>query len=66
MRDTVFAEENVFTKFDAFIGQIPRNARLEDSALWYDMPRTGIDPLSQIMEWYRLRLKITDAEMAAL
>lgn len=66
VRNTVFSEENVFTKFDNFIRQIPRNVRLEDTAIWYDIPGTGIDPVSQIMEWYRLRLQITDAAMAAM
>ena len=66
VKDTVFSEENVFKKFDAFISQIPVNVRNENYNVWPDAPRTGSDPLDQIVTWYRLRKAIVDKAIAAL
>ena len=66
LRETVLSEENVMYMFYNFVAGIPKALCDEEVKIWPGIPGTQTNNLSQIMDFYRLRVKALDAEIEAL
>lgn len=66
LRETVMSEENVMYTFYNFVAKIPKALYDEEVKMWPGIPGTQTNNLSQIMDFYRLRVKALDAEIEAL
>jgi hypothetical protein len=63
LRSHILSIDNVATVFANFIGKIPSAALDKEVTLWTGIPSTSVNNLSQIVEWYRRRCEIIDAEV---
>lgn len=66
LREGVKSEANVATVFSNFIGSIPSQILDEDVRKWPTIPTTSASGLDQILNWYRLRRQVIDAEIDAM
>ena len=66
LRSGVKSEANVATVFSNFIGAIPSQIYAEDTRKWPTIPTSSASGLDQILNWYRLRRMIVDAEIEAM
>ena len=66
LREGVKSEANVATVFSNFIGSIPSQLYDADAKAWPMLPMTSVSNLTQILNWYRLRRQILDAEIDAM
>lgn len=56
IKQSVMSENNVYLMFSNFIGQIPSHVYLEDAKRWPMIPNTSVNNISQILNYYRMRL----------
>ena len=66
LRAGVLSEDNVANVFSNFIAGIPSALYMADVEKWQTIPSSAVNNLSQIVNWYRLRVETIDAEMDAL
>ena len=66
LRAGVMSEENVAFTFENFMVDIPRAIQNKEVERWPLIPGTNTNNLSQILDWYRLRVQALDAEIEAL
>lgn len=66
LRSTVLSESNVATVFANYTGQIPTAIYLHDSLRWPMIPNTSVNNISQIRDYYRMRVELADAWIEAL
>lgn len=66
LRETVMSEDNVSLMFRNFSGRIPRAIYDEDGRAWPTIPNTSVNNVQQIIDWYRLRCQVIDAEIEAM
>jgi hypothetical protein len=60
------SEENVALTFENFMVDIPRAVLNKEVEQWPLIPGTNTNNLTQILDWYRLRVQALDAEIEAL
>lgn len=56
IKQNVMSENNVYLMFSNFIGKIPSQVYLEDAKRWPMIPNTSVNNISQILNYYRMRL----------
>ena len=66
LRAGVMSEDNVATTFRNFAGQLPMLLLDEDNRVWPTIPNTNCNNVQQILDWYRLRCAMLDAEVDAM
>lgn len=66
LRASVLSEDNVATMFINFAAQIPLAALVEDNRIWPTVPSTNVSNVHQIIDWYRRRVQMIDAEVEAM
>ena len=66
LRSTVMSEDNVGLTFRNFAGTISRPLLDEDNRKWPGIPSTNANNLSQLLDWYRLRVAFLDAEIESM
>lgn len=66
LRASVLSEDNVATMFVNFAAQIPLAALVEDNRIWPTVPSTNVSNVHQIIDWYRRRVQMIDAEVEAM
>lgn len=66
LRSGILSETNVTTMFANFITRIPARLLMKDTEIWPLLPGTATNNLAQIVENYRQRAAILDAEIEAL
>lgn len=66
LRSNVLSIGNVITAFYNFEHAIPEAVRSLEMKKWTTLPSTSTSTISQIIEWYRVRTEILDAEIDAL
>lgn len=66
LRATVLSEDNVANVFSNFIAGIPSALYMADVEKWQTIPSSAVNNLSQILNWYRLRVATIDAEINAM
>lgn len=66
LRETVLSEDNVASVFSNFIAKIPAPLYNADVEKWQTIPSSAVSNLSQIVNWYRLRVAACDKEIEAL
>lgn len=60
LRNTVLSESNVSTEFANFIGKIPSPVYIQDVKTWTSIPNTSVNNISQIRDYYRMRVTLAD------
>ena len=63
LRKTVKSEANVTNVFTNFASGIPSQILIEDAQKWPTIPSTNTSNIWQILNWYRLRREMLDAEI---
>ena len=63
LRSTILSEKNVFDTFKAHTIKIPTEVFDADNKVWPKMSHPVSDMLAYLMNWYRLRCQIIDAEV---
>lgn len=63
LRSTVLSEDNVLLAFENFIAGIPSALYEHDTKLWPLIPGTKTNNISQIANFYRLRVQLLDAQI---
>ena len=63
LRAGVLSENNVALAFSNFISKIPSTIYMEDAKKWPGIPSTSVSNLYQILNWYRLRVQLLDAQI---
>lgn len=63
LRSTVLSEDNVLLKFENFMAGIPSALYEQDTKLWPLIPGTKTNNISQIANFYRLRVQLLDAQI---
>ena len=66
LRADILSEDNVATVFTNFIGRIPKALYDKECTIWQGLPSTSSNNLQQIMDFYRRKCAVIDAEMNAL
>ena len=66
LRAGVMSEENVALTYENFMVDIPRAVLNKEVERWPLIPGTTTNNLTQILDWYRLRVIVLDAEIDAL
>lgn len=66
VRAGVMSEANVGYRFRNFVAPISRALLDADNRKWTQIPITNGNDVNQILDWYRLRCQIIDAEIEAL
>lgn len=66
IRKNVIPEYMVHGDFYNFASAIPRIVLEEDWRKWPSIPNTSSNTIAQVMDWYRTRIELMDAEMEAL
>jgi hypothetical protein len=66
LRKGPMSEENVALTFENFMVDIPRAVLNKEVEQWPLIPGTNTNNLTQILDWYRLRVQALDAEIEAL
>lgn len=66
LRAGAMSEENVALTYENFMVDIPRAVLNKEVERWPLIPGTNTNNLSQILDWYRLRVQALDAEIEAL
>lgn len=60
LRSGVLTETNMATTYANFIGQIPITVYLKDAERWPGIPNTSVNNISQIRDYFRMRVQYTD------
>lgn len=60
LRDGVFSESNIAVLFNNFTGQMPSPVLMQDVKRWPMIPNTSANNVSQIRDYYRLRVAVAD------
>lgn len=60
LRESVFSESNIAVLFNNFVGQIPSPVLIQDVKRWPMIPNTSANNVSQIRDYYRLRIAVAD------
>ena len=63
LRRGILSEYNVTTMFTNFMAGIPRPILEADARRWPTIPSTNVNDINNILNWYRARCTIIDAEM---
>ena len=66
LRATTFSEANIISMFMSFAGQIPRALMDEECRKWPTIPFTSVHTIDSIVNWYRIRCAVIDAEAEAM
>lgn len=66
LRAGALSEGNVAMAFSNFIARIPAPVYTADAKQWPTIPSTAANNLSQIINWYRLRVAVLDKEVESL
>lgn len=66
IREAIMSEDNVALEFLNFVGLIPTAIYDEDVRKWPTIPSTAVSNPAQILNWYRMRVQVIDAEIEAL
>ena len=66
LRDGILSEDNVSMIFNNFCGIIPQPLIDADNSLWTLKPGTATQTLARVLDWYRLRCDVIDAEIETL
>lgn len=66
LRETVLSESNIAAVFANFAGQIPSPVYMQDVKVWPMIPNTSVNNISQIRDYYRMRVAYADKWMEAL
>lgn len=64
LRKNALSEARIATLFSDFAGAIPLPMLIEESRVWSATPRTSVQTIDSILNWYRLRCQYIDAEVA--
>lgn len=60
LRESVFSESNIAVLFNNFTGQMPSPVLIQDVKRWPMIPNTSANNVSQIRDYYRLRVAVAD------
>lgn len=60
LREGVFSESNIAVLFNNFTGQMPSPVLIQDVKRWPMIPNTSANNVSQIRDYYRLRVAVAD------
>ena len=60
LRNTVMSESNIATTFANFAGMIPSPVLMQDAKKWPTIPNTSTNNVSQIRDYYRMRVALAD------
>ena len=60
LRESVLSESNVATMFGIFCGQIPSAVYSQEAKTWSMIPNTAVNNVSQIRDYYRMRVAYAD------
>lgn len=63
LRQTVWSEDHLAVTLQNFMGQVPRTVYLADAEKWPGIPNTEVVNAAQILNWFRMRVKVLDEEM---
>lgn len=66
LRETVLSESNIATTFGNFIGKIPKPVYMQEAKKWPLIPNTSTNDISQIRDYYRMRVAMADKWMEQL
>lgn len=66
LRSNIMSESNIATHFANFAGQIPKVVYFEEAQRWPTLPNTATNDISQIRDYYRMRIAIADKWMEDL
>lgn len=66
LRSGIMSEANVYNVFVNFMKGFPTQVLDEDVRVYPTIPCTNVHNLSQILNWYRLRKPVIDAEVDAM
>lgn len=66
LRAGALSESNIYNVFGSYINNIPVAAYNYEGIRWTETPGTAIKTFDQIVNWYTLRCRYLDAEIAAL
>ena len=60
LRETVMSESNIATLFANFCGQIPKPVYMQEAKKWPLIPNTSTNDITQIRDYYRMRVALAD------
>lgn len=60
LRETVLSESNIAATFANFAGQIPKPVYMQEAKKWPLIPNTSTNDISQIRDYYRMRVALAD------
>ena len=66
LRAGALSEINITNKLTNYMAGIPSQVLDADAAKWPTIPSTSASNLAQMLNWYRLRVAVADAEINAL
>lgn len=66
LRTGVLSEISITNKLTNYTAEIPSQVLDEDARKWPTIPSTSASNLAQMLNWYRLRVAVADAEIEAL
>ena len=66
LRATVLSESNVATTYANYIGMIPTPVYIQEAKTWPMIPNTSVNNLSQIRDYYRMRVELADVWIGEL
>ena len=66
LRDGAMSDDNFTHAFTSFVCKIPDRIYMSDTEVWPMIPSSSASNLAQIVNWYRMRAAIIDAEIEAL
>lgn len=60
LRNTVLSESNIAVMFGNFAGKIPSPVYMQEAKKWPMIPNTSTNNISQIRDYYRMRVALAD------